>query len=77
MPCRVGITTDPSGRKSTWESKVVGLNNWRVYGPFSREEAQSQENMIARTYGCKAHPGGRSDPSRNWYVYTFSYLRTK
>lgn len=77
MPCRVGISTDPNRRKGEWNSSVVGLSNWRVYGPYTRSKAQDIEDDIARKYGCKAHHGGNSTSSNRWYVYTFNYLRSK
>ena len=77
MPCRVGITTNPSARKTFWENKVVGLRRWQILSKhFSREVAQQKEDRVAREHGCNASPGG-SAASGVWYVYHFYYIRTK
>lgn len=75
MPCRVGITTDPDTRRSAWESRVTGLRNWQILGKYTnRSDAQAHETRYAKTYGCKASPGG-ADARGLWYVYRFDYDR--
>lgn len=78
MPCRVGITTDPDTRKAYWESRVVGLENWRILKRFSTKEvAQEYETEYAKRNGCQAHPGGASDVYGTWSVYRFDYTRAR
>ena len=75
MPCRVGITTDPKGRRAQWESQVVGLKKWRILKSFaSREKAQEYETWYAARYVCQAYPGGADAPG-TWYVYRFDYSK--
>lgn len=75
MPCRVGITTNPSARKIDWQSKVVGFKNWRLLAACSsRKAAQKYEDWYAERYRCQAFPGGADAPGR-WYVYRFDYVR--
>jgi hypothetical protein len=77
MPCRVGITTDPKGRRADWESQVVGLRNWRILKSFASEaKAQEYETRYAARYDCQAYRGGRS-ASGIWYVYRFDYTRDR
>lgn len=77
MPCRVGITTNLKKRKSYWESKVVGLKNWRVLGTYnSRKNAQDHEDSYAQSFGCEAHHGGKDKPGP-WHVYRFDYTRRR
>ena len=77
MPCRVGITTNPEARKAAWQSKVVGMKNWRILKQFrSKSKAQEYETQYAVRYGCQASPGG-ADAVGTWYVYRFDYTRTK
>jgi hypothetical protein len=48
MPCRVGITTNPAGRKSYWEGQVVGLKNWQILAKYAtKAEAQVYETTYA------------------------------
>ena len=77
MPCRVGITTDPEGRRAYWKSQVVGLKNWRILKSLAdKAKAQEYETQYATRYGCQAHAGGADAPSL-WYVYRFDYTRTR
>ncbi len=77
MPCRVGITTDPDGRKKYWDRHVVGMTNWTILARYARrEDAQAHETNAAQQYGCQAHAGG-SDAAGTWHVYYFKYTRTK
>jgi hypothetical protein len=77
MPCRVGMTTDPEGRRAYWQNRVVGFKNWKILAKFrSRDEAQGYETRYARRYGCQAAPGGADAPG-TWYVYRFDYTRTR
>jgi hypothetical protein len=77
MPCRVGITTDPKGRRAYWESQVVELKNWRILKSFaSKAKAQEYETQYAARYDCQAYPGGPDAPG-TWYVYRFDYTRTR
>ena len=84
MPCRVGITQEPSERKRYWEGQVVGLTNWRQKYVESKSGAQEQENdkqthcVMFETRGdCHAHPGGGEPNSSGWYVYDFDYIRER
>ena len=77
MPCRVGITTNPTERKAYWERQVIGLSNWRILGTYpSKQEAQAHETRYAASSGCQAHAGG-PDASGTWSVYRFDYVRKK
>jgi len=77
MPCRVGITTNPTQRRTYWESQVVGLTNWRILATYrTKAEAQAHETRHASTYGCQAHAGGADAPGI-WSVYKFEYVRTR
>ena len=77
MPWRVGITTNLEARKAAWQSKVVGMKNWRKLKTFSsRKEAQEYETWYANKYKCQASPGGASARGP-WHVYRFDYTRTK
>ena len=77
MPCRVGITTDPVKRKTEWNSKVVGLKNWKLLASYNtRKKAQEHEDRYAERYGCKSSHGG-ADAKGPWHVYRFEYLRKK
>ena len=74
--CRVGMTTNPEGRKAYWEREISNITDWKWYGPYdSKEEAQAFETHLASIHGCESHPGGR-DPEGNkkWWVYKFTYL---
>ena len=80
MPCRVGITTDPSKRKGEWERQVVGMKNWKEDFMGWKSTAQSEENrryMFCNTTlrgECHAHPGGGDPDEYGWYVYEFDYI---
>jgi len=75
MPCRVGISTNPAGRKAEWENQVIGLKNWRIVKKFrSKQKAQEYETWYAERYNCRAHAGG-SDAPGIWHVYRFNYTR--
>ena len=77
MPCRAGITTEPEERKRDWESKVIELRNWTLYGPYdSKTLAQNKEDELIQRYGCEGHPGGPNVPGP-WYAYKFDYTREK
>ncbi len=74
MACRVGITTNPIGRRRYWASRYRTLRNWRIVGRYStKTAAQRRENQIARIRGCVAAPGGRGPQRATWYVYMFDY----
>ena len=84
MPCRVGITRNPSLRKQQWENKVVGLRNWRAVLIGSKTDAQQREYLwlvSCEQRGdrgtCHAHPGGGDPDVNGWYVYEFDYFREK
>ena len=76
MPCRVGITTDPTTRRNFWEGRVVGLRDWRIVSSHqSKTAAQQSESDYARRTGCIAFPGGSGPPLATWHVYRFTYTR--
>ena len=84
MPCRVGITTNPTERKDYWDRKVVGLKKWKCDFVGSKSEAQREENRrqeFCNNYQnrgcCHAHHGGGDPYNTRWYVYEFDYDRTK
>ena len=85
MPCRVGITRDPSTRKAQWEQQVVGLRNWKEEYVGSKLDAQDKEDRqrifcddYQKNRGtCHAHPGGGDPDTSGWYVYDFDYDRMK
>lgn len=77
MPCRVGITTNPSGRKAYWETKVVGFTKWRILKVFrTQQDAQDYETSYAVRYDCEFSPGGQP-ASGPWSVYRFDYTRRR
>ena len=77
MACRVGMTTNLADRERYWRSVHRNLTGWQVLsGPhYSREDAQAEEDRLAKQYGCIASGGGAdpSDPYAKWYVYGFDY----
>ena len=75
MACRVGITTDPDRRKQEWRSRYpVTFRDWQFFGPYSRQQAQMEEDRLAKLWGCEASPGGREPESASWwYVYKFQH----
>lgn len=77
MPCRVGITTNPSQRRAYWETQVVGLKDWRILATYkNKADAQAHETRHAASYGCVAHAGG-PQTTGTWSVYKFEYIRTR
>ena len=78
MPCRVGMTTNLETRKKYWESKVVGLTNWKILKTArSKAKAQELETEYGEKYGCNYHIGGDGPEIATWYVYYFKYTRKK
>ena len=84
MPCRVGITTNPSDRRTFWEGQVVGLRNWTQQYIGSKNDAQNAENSRqascngnGRRGHCHAHHGGGDPETIGWYVYEFDYDRSR
>ena len=76
MPCRVGITTDPTSRRTYWDGRVVGLRDWRIVSQHSTKSAAQQAEMeYARRSGCVYYPGGSGRPRATWCVYRFTYDR--
>ena len=83
MPCRVGITTDPQKRRKYWESRVIGLENWRTHGiHLSKEDAQKEEDRRVQDCSsrgnrgtCHGHAGGGDPKDEVWTVYSFDYTR--
>ena len=74
MPCRIGITTDPQGRKRQWEAQHPNLSGWDVLRVCnSKADAQNWENHLAQQHGCVAEPGGAGAENATWYVYKFNY----
>ena len=74
MACRIGITTDPQGRKKDWVKVHPGLLNWQILGThYTKTAAQKQENEEARRLGCVSHPGGAGREHDVWHVYYFNY----
>ena len=74
MPCRVGITTNPSERKRYWESQHSTLRNWRILARgLTKSAAQKLENEEASRLGCTASPGGAGSENASWSVYYFQY----
>ena len=74
MACRVGITTDPEGRKAYWQGQHPYLYDWRIEGTYgTKSQAQAVENQIAAQRGCVAYPGGAGAEYATWYVYSFQY----
>ena len=76
MACRVGITTDPEGRKQYWERKHPTLRNWEIIAEYaSKSDAQAREDAEAEERNCVAHSGGDDPDDANalWRVYYFEY----
>ena len=76
MPCRVGITTDPTARRTYWNGRVIGLRDWRIVSNHSsKNAAQRAEIAYSRRSGCVSHPGGSGPERATWSVYRFTYDR--
>ena len=75
MPCRVGITTNPSERQRHWRNQHSStFRNWEILCTVkSKQQAQRLEKLEAERLGCKAHPGGSGPKVGNWRVYYFEY----
>ena len=74
MACRVGITTNPKGRKQYWESQYPGLRKWQILSRHrTKVAAQNKERIVAKQHGCDAHPGGSGPVRGAWNVYHFYF----
>ena len=74
MPCRVGITTNPSRRREEWKKEHPNLKDWEIIAVYqSKKKAQERENREASSRGCQSSPGGAGDERDTWYVYYFRY----
>ena len=74
MACRIGITTDPDGRKKDWQRDYPDLWNWKILETHdTKSAAQAAENRLAEEYDCDAYPGGDGNEYDTWYVYYFQY----
>ena len=74
MACRVGMTTDPEGRKADWEDHYRRIWGWKILGEYdTKSKAQTAETQFAEKLGCTAHPGGSGSEYATWYVYFFNY----
>ncbi len=74
MACRVGMTTDPKGRKEYWEKQYPNLKNWVILGYYkSKVVAQAAENVLAQQYECFPGAGSERNENNNWCVYKFDY----
>ena len=59
MACRVGMTTDPEGRRAYWQRQHPTLRNWQILQVVNtKSEAQRLESSYAHQYGCVSSPGG-------------------
>ncbi|NWF77826.1 MAG: hypothetical protein HXY36_04455 [Chloroflexi bacterium] len=84
MPCRIGITTDPEGRREYWQKQAAGFDNWQILEIFrSRAAAKEYQTEYALRHGCEAALGDLDAPvtARElatehdwWYVYHFDYV---
>ena len=71
--CRVGITTNPEGRKLDWQRQHPSLDHLEILETYdTQQEAQVAETMAVAQCGCESAPGGRDAPGP-WYVYRFFY----
>ncbi len=74
MACRIGMTTDPKGRKEYWEKQHPNLKNWVILGKYkSKTVAQGAENILAQQYECDPATGSEGNENDNWCVYKFDY----
>ena len=74
MRCRVGITTNPEGRKQYWKRKHPTLRNWKILGRHkTKSSAQTRETAEAKRRGCDASPGGGGQEVATWHVYYFQH----
>lgn len=74
MACRIGITTNPKGRRQYWEQRHSTLSNWTILKTFTNKaDAQRYETAEAKRRGCVAHPGGDGAEIDTWSVYYFTY----
>ena len=83
MPCRVGMTTRPEDRRTHWQTRVIGFENWQILNSF-RSEAAAKEygTAYAIRNGCESSlddpepPSSRRDYEERydwWYVYYFEH----
>ena len=83
MPCKVGITTNPEGRRLYWENQAAGFADWQILEVFrSKAAAKEYETAYALRHGCEAPLGAPDSPIigrkpateyKWWYVYHFDY----
>ena len=76
MPCLVGITTDATTSRNSWEQRVTGLRDWKVISSHStRAAAVDAETEYARRFGCEVVSGSDGPALARWVVYRFHYDR--
>lgn len=74
MGCRIGITTDPAGRRAYWESQCQNLRNWQILERHAtKTAAQNAENRLRAQYGCDGAAGGGGPEYGDWSVYYFQH----
>jgi len=74
MACRVGMTTDPEGRRQYWKSKHRNFRNWTIlHRTRSKARAQQLESREAEARNCEYHPGGGGPDFGDWYVDYFQF----
>lgn len=72
--CRVGMTSDPEGRKKYWETFFPNMFGWRfIKTNLTYDEAQKLENEHAKQWGCDAEPEGDRKHGKVYVVYKFFY----
>lgn len=74
MMCRVGMTTDPKGRRKYWETQEPTLTNWKIiHEGLTYDQAQALEIQLAGQHECEQDEGGPRVPGNVWSVYYFEF----
>ena len=77
MPCRIGITENPSKKRKYWQHQVVELSHWQLLASFdSSSEAQAYMTQFAKLHGCHVSEDYDST-SYKLCIYHFEYTRTR
>jgi len=70
---KVGVTTDPTSKRSFYQNQTNNFSNWQVIETFtSREEAMEFAILYADNHGFTLEPE-EPDNGLIWYVYRFEY----
>ena len=77
MPCRIGITENPSEKRKYWKKQVVGFSDWQILASYeSSSEAQAYMTKFATMHGCHMSEDYDSK-SDKLCIYHFEYIKTR